>query len=80
MPRPRFKNCSRATSKSTSASSTTRPGAWGTFPWADRKRNLHGVIFTYVPLTQGGFQAVLDTQLAVLRETRNIIDNNLIVP
>lgn len=58
----------------------TSPGAWGMFPWADRKRNLYGVIFTYVPLTQGGFQAVLDTQLGVLRETRNIIDNNLIVP
>lgn len=55
----------------------TSPGAWGTFPWVDKRRNLYGVIFTYIPLTQGGFQAVLDTQLAVLRETRNIIDNNL---
>ncbi|MEW6332422.1 MAG: serine hydrolase domain-containing protein [Pseudomonadota bacterium] len=55
----------------------TSPGAWGTFPWADQRRNLYGVIFTYIPVDQGGFQSVLDTQLAVLRETRNIIDNNL---
>jgi CubicO group peptidase (beta-lactamase class C family) len=55
----------------------TSPGAWGSLPWADQRRNLYGVIFTYIPVDQGGFQSVLDTELAVLRETRNIIDNNL---
>jgi len=56
----------------------TSPGAWGAFPWIDKRRKLYGVIFTYVPLTQGGFQSTVDSQLAVLRETRNIIDNNLV--
>jgi CubicO group peptidase (beta-lactamase class C family) len=57
----------------------TSPGAWGAFPWLDKSRNLYGVMFTYVPLPDGGFQTTVDTQLAVLREIRNIIDNNLLV-
>jgi len=28
--------------------------------------------------TVGGFQSTVDSQLAALRETRNIIDNNLV--
>lgn len=58
----------------------TSPGAWGAFPWIDKRRNLYGVIFTYVPLADGGFQATRDTQLAVLREVRNIIDNEIVMP
>lgn len=52
----------------------TSPGAWGAFPWADRRRSIYGVIFTYVPLSEGGFQATLDSQLAALQLVREIID------
>ena len=54
----------------------TSPGAWGAFPWMDKRRNLYGVIFTYIPLADGGFQATLDSQLAALKLVREIVDNN----
>ena len=52
----------------------TSPGAWGTFPWVDRKRNLHGIIATYIPLTEGGFRRVLDSELAILSLIRAEVD------
>ena len=51
--------------------------AWGAFPWADKKRDLYGVIFTYVPLADGGFQATVDPELATLKLLRAIIDNDI---
>ena len=54
----------------------TSPGAWGAFPWLDKRRNVYGVIFTYVPLADGGFQATLDSQPAVLKLVRETVDNN----
>ena len=57
----------------------TSPGAWGAFPWVDKRRDIYGVIFVYIPLDQGGFQATLDFQLAFLREIRNTIDNHSLI-
>lgn len=52
----------------------TSPGAWGTFPWVDRKRGIHGIIATYIPLPDGGFRRVLDSELAILSLIRSEID------
>ncbi len=53
----------------------TSPGAWGTFPWADKKRNISGVIFTFVPVYLGGFERTLHTNLALINLVRQIIDS-----
>ena len=52
----------------------TNPGAWGSFPWLDIQRDLYDVILTYAPLTDGGFQGVLDAELELLALVRDAID------
>ncbi len=53
----------------------TSPGAWGSFPWADKKRNISGIIFTFVPQQYGGFYRTLPTNLALIKLVREIIDS-----
>lgn len=49
----------------------TSPGAWGSFPWIDARRNLYGVILTN---PDGGLPEVLDTELALLSLVREAVD------
>lgn len=51
----------------------TSPGAFGTFPWVDRKRGLRGIIFMY-QITGGGFSATGPNNLRVLSLVRSEID------
>ncbi|HLP10141.1 MAG TPA: serine hydrolase domain-containing protein [Opitutaceae bacterium] len=50
------------------------PGAFGSFPWVDRKRGICGVIFTLKPHTTPGFSATQDNNLHVLALLRAEID------
>ncbi len=50
------------------------PGAFGTCPFIDRKRDLYGVIFTKLP--SGGFSATAMTDLEAFRILRYAIDNS----
>lgn len=47
------------------------PGAFGTFPWVDRKRGLCGIIFTF---NLGGFSSTYNNNLHVLQTIREEID------
>ncbi len=47
------------------------PGAFGSYPWIDRKRNLVGITFTFL-LVNG--RRDRDTQLKMMRMVREIID------
>jgi len=51
----------------------TSPGAFGTFPWVDRKRDLRGIIFMF-QVTGGGFTANGINNLQVLAKVRAEID------
>lgn len=51
----------------------TSPGAFGTFPWVDRKRGLCGIIFMF-QATGGGFSATGPNNLRVLSLVRSEID------
>jgi CubicO group peptidase (beta-lactamase class C family) len=51
----------------------TSPGAFGTFPWVDRKRGLCGIIFMF-QITGGGFSATGPNNLRVLSHVRAEID------
>lgn len=51
----------------------TSPGAFGTFPWVDRKRDLRGIIFMF-QVTGGGFSATGPNNLRVLAHVRAEID------
>ncbi len=53
------------------------PGAFGTWPWVDRKRNLRGIIFMH-SLT--GFSQTVSTNLQILAAIRNAIDAGGNVP
>lgn len=50
------------------------PGAFGTFPWIDRKRNLTGITFTRIA---AGSQKDLNTQFKMMRMLRAIIDSSV---
>jgi len=43
------------------------PGAFGTFPWIDRKRRIRGAVFTYVP---NGFVVTGVNNLRILAAIR----------
>lgn len=47
------------------------PGAWGTFPWADRKRGIYGIIFTW---SFYGFLNAIETELHALHLIRTEMD------
>lgn len=47
-------------------------GAWGTFPWIDRERNIQGIIFTDVP---AGGQST-EATLQAIQLVRNAIDHS----
>ncbi len=47
------------------------PGAFGSYPWVDRKRNLTGITFTFL-LING--RRDRDTQMKMMRLVREIID------
>lgn len=49
----------------------TSPGAFGTFPWVDRKRDLRGIIFLF---QASGFSATGLNNLRVLTHVRTAID------
>lgn len=51
----------------------TSPGAFGTFPWVDRKRGLRGIIFMF-QVTGGGFSATALNNLRILSQVRAEID------
>ena len=51
----------------------TSPGAFGTFPWVDRNRDLRGIIFMF-QITGGGFTATFNNNLQVLAKVRTEID------
>ncbi len=51
----------------------TSPGAFGTFPWVDRKRDLRGIIFMF-QATGGGFSFTVNNNLQVLAKVRAEID------
>lgn len=48
------------------------PGAFGTLPWIDFKRDIYGIIFTDVPAGSG---QAMETELHALQLVRNIIDS-----
>jgi CubicO group peptidase (beta-lactamase class C family) len=48
------------------------PGAFGTFPWVDKSRNMYGIMFTQ--LRAGGGQKLVNTFLRMMKLTRHIID------
>ncbi len=50
------------------------PGAFGSFPWVDRKRGLCGIIMTLKLNTAPGFSATQDNNLHVLALLRDEID------
>ncbi len=45
------------------------PGAFGMFPWVDRKRNLVGII-----MTQSTLEATIRTELKLIKRVRDAID------
>jgi CubicO group peptidase (beta-lactamase class C family) len=47
------------------------PGAFGTFPWVDRKRDLRGIIFIF---QANGFSTTVQNNLRVLSQVRTEID------
>lgn len=53
------------------------PGAWGTFPWIDRRRGLYGIFYTDVPT---GSQAAVVETIAALELIREIWDAAHAVP
>jgi hypothetical protein len=50
------------------------PGAFGSFPWVDRKRGVCGMIFTLKPSTAPGFSATQSNNLHVLALLRTELD------
>lgn len=50
------------------------PGAFGTFPWVDRKRDLRGIIFMFDGGTGNGFPNTVANNLQVLAKVRAEID------
>lgn len=48
------------------------PGAFGTFPWVDRKRDLRGIIFMF---TASGFSTTAINNLKFLADIRLEIDS-----
>ncbi len=44
------------------------PGAYGTFPWIDKCRNMYGILFTYVPA--GGANKIMNTYLKMMKIVR----------
>lgn len=50
------------------------PGAFGSFPWVDRKRGLCGIVFTLKLNTAPGFSATQDNNLHVLALLRAEIE------
>lgn len=52
----------------------TSPGAWGSYPWVDQKRNIYGVVFTFIPVIQGGYLKDIWTVLRAWELIRQEID------
>lgn len=46
------------------------PGANGTYPWVDRKRNIYGIVLTFVP----NLSQVLANEFEILDIVRTVID------